>query len=45
MKSFYGFSQAEAVALIEEAGFHPQVRGEALTLEEIARLARIIHCR
>lgn len=45
MKSFYGFSQPESTALLEEAVLHPQVRGEALTLEEIARLSRLIGSR
>ena len=45
MKSFYGMNQAEAAALIEAAGLHPQVRGEALSLEEIANLSRLISAR
>lgn len=45
MKSFYGMNQAEAAALIESAGLHPQVRGEALSLEEIARLSMLIKAR
>ncbi len=35
-------SKAAAAKAIEEAGFAPAVRGEALTLEEFARLADII---
>jgi len=39
LKACYGMSQAQAVAALEEAGLNHQVRGEALSMEEIARLA------
>jgi len=45
MKSFYGMKQEEVVSLIEAAGLKPQVRGEALSLEEIAALSKLIHQR
>lgn len=45
LKSFYGLSQAEAVELISQAGLNPQVRGEALTLEEIAALSKRLQYR
>ena len=45
MKSFYGMNQSEAAALIAQAGLHPQVRGEALSLEEIAKLSALIRSR
>lgn len=38
LKAYYGMNQEQAASLIEEAGLQPQVRGEALSLEEIARL-------
>ena len=38
MKAFYSMSQQDAAAAIEAAGLPAQVRGEVLTLEEIARL-------
>ena len=38
LKACYSFSQAQAVAFIEEAGLPAQVRGEVLTLEQIAAL-------
>ena len=40
LKAVYGMSADAAAAAIEAAGFKPQVRGEALTLEEIRKL----HC-
>ncbi len=36
------FTKEEVEKAIEEAGFSPSVRGEALTLEEFARLANIL---
>jgi len=39
IKAAFGMNQAEAVAALEAAGLPPQVRGEALTLEELARLS------
>lgn len=38
LKSFYSMPQQRAAAAIEAAGLAPQVRGEALSLEEMARL-------
>lgn len=38
MKACYGIKQDQAVAFLEEAGLPAQVRGEVLSLEEIARL-------
>lgn len=38
LKACYGMNQEQAAALLERAGLKPQVRGEALSLEEIARL-------
>ena len=38
LKAFYSMPQASAAAAIEAAGLAPQVRGEALTLEDMARL-------
>ena len=38
MKAFYGMSQQEVASAIEAAGLPAQVRGEALTLEDMARL-------
>lgn len=38
LKAVYGMSGEQAAALIEAAGFNPQVRGEALSLEEVLRL-------
>lgn len=38
LKACYGMNQAQAIAVLDEAGLPAQVRGEALTLEEIARL-------
>lgn len=42
LKACYGINQEQAVRVIEEAGLKPQVRGEALTLEEIARLTKVM---
>lgn len=39
LKAAFGMNQAEAVAALEAAGLNAQVRGEALTLEELARLS------
>jgi len=39
LKAAFGMNQAEAVAALEAAGLNPQVRGEALTLDELARLS------
>ncbi len=36
------FTKEEIISAIEEAGFSPTIRGEALTLEDFARLADII---
>lgn len=38
LKAVYGMSGEQTAALIEAAGFQPQVRGEALSLEEVLRL-------
>jgi len=38
LKAFYGMKQEEACAALEAAGLKPQVRGEALTLEDVACL-------
>ena len=45
MKAFYGLSQADAAAALEEAGLGAQVRGEALSLEEIASLHKVLTSR
>lgn len=45
LKSFYGMKQEEASYCMEQAGLKPQVRGEALTLEEIAALSKVIRYR
>lgn len=42
LKSYYGMKQDRAAAVIEAAGLPAQVRGEALTLEEIASLMHAI---
>lgn len=42
LKAVYGLNQAQATAYIEEAGLAAQVRGEALTLDEIAALSSIL---
>lgn len=42
MKAAFGMNQTEAVAALEAAGLALQVRGEALTLEELARLSDCI---
>lgn len=39
-----GLSKAQVQSAVSYAGFSPTVRGEALTLEEFARLADIISC-
>lgn len=39
LKAAFGMNQSEAVAALEAAGLNAQVRGEALTLEELARLS------
>lgn len=39
LKACAGMNQAQAVAVLEAAGLNPQVRGEALTLEEMVRLS------
>lgn len=38
----FGINKQEATAIIEEAGFSPMVRGEALSLEDYKALARVI---
>ena len=38
LKACYGINQERATLLLEEAGLKPQVRGEGLSLEEVARL-------
>ena len=43
LKSFFGLSQAAASEAIENAGLSAQVRGEALSLEEIAKLSEILY--
>lgn len=42
LKACYGINQEQAVHLLEEAGLKPQVRGEALSLEEIAQLTKVM---
>ena len=42
LKAVYGMSAEAAAAAIEAAGLKPQVRGEALTLEEIRTLCGIL---
>ena len=42
LKAVYGMSAEAAAAAIEAAGFKPQIRGEALTLEEIRALYGIL---
>lgn len=39
LKACAGMKQEQAVAALEAAGLNPQVRGEALTLEEMVRLS------
>lgn len=41
LKACFGLSQQQAVEVLESAGLAPQVRGEALSLEEIARLTEV----
>ena len=43
LKACYGMSAEAAASAIDAAGFKPQVRGEALTLEEIRELLRAIN--
>lgn len=43
LKNYFGMKQEQAAALISEAGLPAQVRGEALQMEEIARLSEIWH--
>ncbi len=43
LKAVYGVSAERAAAWIEAAGLKPQVRGEALTLEEILQLFEAEH--
>lgn len=43
LKSFYSMPQQRAAEAIEAAGLAPQVRGEALSLEEMARLYAALH--
>lgn len=38
LKACYGVNQADAVSILENAGLNPQVRGEVLSMEEIAAL-------
>lgn len=40
LKACYGMTQEQALQLLEDAGLKPQVRGEVLELEEIARLTK-----
>lgn len=40
LKACFGMNQEQASLLLERAGLKPQVRGEALSLEEIAQLTR-----
>ena len=42
LKAFYGMKQDAAAAAIEAAGLPAQVRGEALTLEDMVRLLRAL---
>ena len=42
MRSAYGFSKEEALGLLERAGLGSDVRGEALSPEQFAKLAEII---
>lgn len=41
LKNYFGMKQEQAVNLLSEAGLSAQVRGEALSMEEIARLTQI----
>ena len=45
LKACYGMSAEAAAAAIEAAALKPQVRGEALTLEEIRKLHCVLNCR
>ena len=38
LKACYGVNQEQALAILDRAGLKPQVRGESLSMEEIARL-------
>lgn len=40
LKACYGMTQEQALQLLADAGLKPQVRGEVLELEEIARLTK-----
>lgn len=42
LKVYYCMNQEQAAAALEEAGLNPQVRGEALSMEEIARLTMAV---
>ena len=42
LKAVYGMSAEAVTAAIEAAGLKPQVRGEALTLEEVRTLHRVL---
>jgi len=45
LKAFYSMKNEDAQALIESAGLDKQVRGEVLTLEEIASLTEAFYTR
>ena len=42
LKACCGIKQEDAVAALEKAGLAPQVRGEALTLEEMVCLSELL---
>ena len=43
LKAAFGLDQSAAAHAIETAGLDPRVRGEALTLQELCRLADVLH--
>lgn len=42
LSNAFGISKQDATALIQKAGFEPMVRGEALSLEDYKKLARVL---
>ena len=42
LKACFYMKQEEATAALERAGLAPQVRGEALSLEEMVRLSEVL---
>ena len=45
LKACYGLSQAAAAEALSAAGLDARIRGEALTLEQMAQLCRILQDR